>query len=218
MDEARFDVQATIPPGGTRDQVPAMLQRLLAERFGLVTHREERDVPAYALVVGAEGPNLREAPPEAEAESTEPQDGSQTPGPFTLTTKTETAVMRLTAGENGSIQVVISRMTAAELARNLRAFVGRPVIDRTGLIGVYAVTLEMAAAEAAQMVRVSGNAGPGVGADTLAGPAPAAAASDPPGQSSMVRSVEKLGLRLESRRMPIEVIVVDALSRSPTPH
>jgi uncharacterized protein (TIGR03435 family) len=50
LSELRFDIQATIPTDGTRDQVPQMLQTLLAARFGLVTHREFRERPVFLLV------------------------------------------------------------------------------------------------------------------------------------------------------------------------
>jgi hypothetical protein len=54
-DERLFDVRATLPPGTTREQVPAMLQALLQERFGLVSHIETRNVAVYELVVPSRG-------------------------------------------------------------------------------------------------------------------------------------------------------------------
>ena len=49
MTDVRVDIQATMPPGATVAQVPEMLQRLLAERFGMVVHRETRQVDGYEL-------------------------------------------------------------------------------------------------------------------------------------------------------------------------
>jgi uncharacterized protein (TIGR03435 family) len=60
IDEARVNIHATIPAGAARQQVPEMLQRLLAERFGLVTHREARPLEVSALVVGEAGVKMRE--------------------------------------------------------------------------------------------------------------------------------------------------------------
>ena len=51
--EDRFDLQAKLPAGGTADQVPQMLQRLLDERFGLKTHRDKREMAVHALVRGS---------------------------------------------------------------------------------------------------------------------------------------------------------------------
>jgi uncharacterized protein (TIGR03435 family) len=50
-----YDVVANVPAGATKEQFRIVLQRLLAERFGLVVHRETRQLPGYRLVVVAEG-------------------------------------------------------------------------------------------------------------------------------------------------------------------
>src|SRR5207302_6161282 len=63
MNADRFDIRATLPPGGSTDQVPEMLQALLIERFKLEFHREERQQDVFALVVGKGGHKLKEAPP-----------------------------------------------------------------------------------------------------------------------------------------------------------
>lgn len=63
----RFDILAKMPEGADKDQVPDMLQTLLAERFKLTLHREKRDTPVYALVVGKGGPKLKEAAPDPPA-------------------------------------------------------------------------------------------------------------------------------------------------------
>src|ERR1051326_8590989 len=47
----RFDIAATLPEGGRQDQVPAMMQTLLEDRFELKTHRQKKDFPAYSLRV-----------------------------------------------------------------------------------------------------------------------------------------------------------------------
>jgi uncharacterized protein (TIGR03435 family) len=60
----RFDILAKMPEGANKDQVPDMLQSLLAERFQLKLHHDTRDTPVYALVVGKGGPKMKEAPPD----------------------------------------------------------------------------------------------------------------------------------------------------------
>jgi uncharacterized protein (TIGR03435 family) len=45
--DAKYDIVANLPKGATAEQIPAMLQRLLAERLGLVAHRETRPMPVY---------------------------------------------------------------------------------------------------------------------------------------------------------------------------
>src|ERR1022692_4004995 len=73
----RFDILAKLPTGATEEQVPQMLQALLAERFGLVAHREKRESQIYALVVSKGG--LKKMKPATEAEmAPEPMEGDQT--------------------------------------------------------------------------------------------------------------------------------------------
>src|SRR5215471_3497922 len=54
-----FDISAKMPDGATVRQVPDMLQSLLVERFGLMFHREQKELPVYALVIGKGPLNLR---------------------------------------------------------------------------------------------------------------------------------------------------------------
>src|SRR5215469_13712508 len=61
MDEQRYNISAKLPDGATRDQAPEMLQSLLKERFKVTLHREKKDHPIYALVVGKGGPKLKVA-------------------------------------------------------------------------------------------------------------------------------------------------------------
>ncbi len=63
MDSEKFDIGATFPAAATREQVREMTQALLAERFGLRTHREERKIKAYALVVDPKGTKLAPGDP-----------------------------------------------------------------------------------------------------------------------------------------------------------
>src|ERR1035441_9283141 len=67
MASERFDVLAKLPEGASSGQVPEMLQALLAERFKLSVHRESKEHAVYALVVGKNGPKLKESAPDADA-------------------------------------------------------------------------------------------------------------------------------------------------------
>src|SRR5215469_4747431 len=57
----RFNVDAKLPEGAARDKVPEMLEALLASRFAMKVHRENRDFPVYALTVASGGVKLKEA-------------------------------------------------------------------------------------------------------------------------------------------------------------
>jgi uncharacterized protein (TIGR03435 family) len=103
------------------------------------------------------------------------------------------------------------------LADTLTRLVDRPVVDMTGLTGNYKITLDLARDDLMNAVRAAGvnlppaalGAGPG-----LPGGAPTAA--DPSGGSSIFRSVEQLGLKLDARKTPIEQLIIDHLERTPT--
>jgi uncharacterized protein (TIGR03435 family) len=61
LETERFAIDARLPAGGTRDQIPAMLQAMLADRFHFAAHRETRDIPVFALVVAKGGPKMQPA-------------------------------------------------------------------------------------------------------------------------------------------------------------
>jgi uncharacterized protein (TIGR03435 family) len=115
MTSVGFDIQAKAPAGPiepTREQVKKMIQTLLADRFHLTLHRETRQLPIFALVVGKTGPRLHEA--------------DNSPGP--------------TITKLGKI--VVRKMSMATLASILTFDLKRPVKDETGLPGEFAFTLE----------------------------------------------------------------------------
>jgi uncharacterized protein (TIGR03435 family) len=96
--------------------------------------------------------------------------------------------------------------------------VDKPVVDMTELKGGYKLPLEMGLQDVIGVAQKLGGAmginlgamggGPGAG--------PAFAASDPGGGSSLKDSVQKLGLRLDPRKLPIDVMVIDHIEKSPT--
>jgi uncharacterized protein (TIGR03435 family) len=72
MSSARFDITAKLPDGASKDQIPEMLQALLAERFKLQLHRDNKEHAVYALVVGKGGPKLK--PAEVQTDDKPPAD------------------------------------------------------------------------------------------------------------------------------------------------
>src|SRR5947207_2111556 len=61
MNETRWDILAKIPVGQSADRAPEMMQNLLAERFKLAIHRENREQSVYALVIGKARLKIKEA-------------------------------------------------------------------------------------------------------------------------------------------------------------
>ncbi len=116
-----FEISAKIPEGATRDQVPAMLQALLTERFKLAAHLESRTRSGYALVVDKGGPKVKEDDPNG---SFMRSNGQQ--------------LHYFGANGNGALKGV---MTMASLAGNLSRQGYGPVQDATGLTGKYDIDL-----------------------------------------------------------------------------
>lgn len=238
MTAQRFDVVAKLPEGATKEQVPHMLQALLAERFGLAVRRDSKELPVYALMVGKGGSKLKESPrestPGAETPPVKPEGGfvvgagdkqvvvkQSGQGSFVASGGRDGAV-RMTMGGGGTMRMEADRMTMARLAEMLTSMLDRPVVDRTGLSGNYQVALELAMQDMMQAASRVGIGAPGLaprpGAGGTGGGAGAAAipaASDPSG-GSIFNSVQQLGLKLEKEKAPFETIVVDRLEKNPT--
>jgi uncharacterized protein (TIGR03435 family) len=161
-----YDIAATMPPATSTDQVLLMMQSLLQGRFQLKLHRETKEVPMYALVVGKSGLKVKEG--EFGRSST-----SASPG-----------------------QLTAQKIPMAKLADFLSGQLGSPVTDMTGMKGFFDFTLEWA---------------------PDARPGEAGATTDSvPGSSIFAALQEQLGLKLETRKGPVEMLVIDRVEKIPT--
>jgi uncharacterized protein (TIGR03435 family) len=235
MAAQRFDVLAKMPEGATKEQVPAMLRALLEERFKLVAHRENKELPVYSLEVGKNGPKFKEAPapetapakPEGKADMVLGAGDQQVrinrtgggPGGTQMTmSSAESGTTKVSVGPDGQMHMEIERMTMAALAQTLTPMLDLPVVDHTDLKGAFTITLDLSLQDMMQMARTAGVAGAGVSVP-IGGPiplgAPGLAASDPSG-GTIFTSVQKLGLKLEKQKTPIETVIVDSAEKNPT--
>jgi uncharacterized protein (TIGR03435 family) len=151
---ARFDIAAKVPANTPSSKVPEMLRSLLVERFKMAVHRETKELPMYALVVGKNGLKMKES--EVDPNTTQP-DGRREPGaPLTnggatanggasavdCGSRGETAVAAGWMINQGPGRVQGHVMNMASLANMLAALLGRPVVDQTGLKGIYDFDLD----------------------------------------------------------------------------
>jgi uncharacterized protein (TIGR03435 family) len=217
---SRFDIHATFPPGATKDDVPEMLQSLLAERWKLALHHEQKEQQVLALIVGKDGPKLEPSPAEAPADAannTNRPDPIQVSGDpqkgMTIRGAGQAGAMKLSMTD-GMIHMTAERLTMTQLADSLVPLVGRPVVDQTGLTGNYQVAFELSQADVLAAARAAGMQIPG--APGAGGAGPATAAADPSGGTSAYQSVEKMGLKLEQRKASVEYTVIDHLEKAPT--
>jgi uncharacterized protein (TIGR03435 family) len=218
----RFDIVANLPEGATKEQVPQMLQALLAERFKLAIHRDSKDQAVYAMVVGKGGLKIKESeapPPASDGSAPNPAvtgsssvSISQTKGGAVVSDGTGKQQKMTPSPDGKSMRLEMSGFTMAEFAEGLTPLVDHPIMDMTGLTGKYQATLDISMQDILNLARAAGAAVPPAAATDPSKPADAA--SDPSG--SIFTSIQELGLKLESRKSPMAFIVVDHVEKTPT--
>ena len=210
MASERFDITAKLPAGGTAKDVIGMLRTLLEERFQLKTHRESKELPVYALVVGKGGPKILESP--ADSPAATPNEAR--PG-FNASAVPRPGGVTVGLGNGGYYTFADNKfegrkMKVASITSALSAFMDRPVVDMTNLKGNYDFSLELSPEDFRAMgIRAAIAAG-------VAVPPQAVQMADAASLDSLYSALEKLGLKLESRKAPVEVLVVDHAEKSPS--
>jgi uncharacterized protein (TIGR03435 family) len=156
-----------------------MMQQLLKERMNFAAHVETKEVPSYDLVVGKNGPKLKDYDPNAK----------------------DNGMMRMQM-DQGKMVLNAKGLQMAGLARQLGGTAGRPVFDKTGLTGMYDLTLEYARDQGLSATTPDG-ASPGAGPTMPADPA----------GPSLLDAVEQLGLKLVPSRGPMMVVVIERIEK-----
>jgi bla regulator protein blaR1 len=173
-----------------RTERQQMLQGLLADRFKLTIRRETKELPVYALTIGKNGPKLREAKPgDTYPNGIKGPDGVGRAG-----------FMRMGRGE-----LTAQGLSVSSVVRLLSQQLGRTVIDKTGLTGNYDFTLKWTPDESqGGMLRGPEGSRP----QTESAPEP-----DSAGPSIFTAIQEQLGLKLESQKGPVEVLIIDHVEK-----
>jgi len=229
----RYDVQATADCSGgviSREQMQLMVRSLVEDRFQVKAHMETRELPIYNLVVAKDGPKIKRSEDQTPVTPTQVQP-PQLCGPLPAPPTTP-PVPIIPPGQRGSpfdpnspaprgfngimvsqsvMMIRGSAVPFANLVGSMRQQVGRPVIDKTELKGLYDFTLRFSpeglpnfpavvAAPPPQLPQ--GGAPPAPGAAPAAEPLP-----------SIFTALQDLGLRLESAKGPVEVLVIDSVQK-----
>ncbi len=191
----RYYIEAKAGENATRNRQFQMLQSLLEARFQLKTHRETREMPVYALVAAKNGPRLRPVKDDSCTESAVDAANEWAGGRMGVPGEAGPAKPR--CGSAGIVlittgaRMVGGRVGMPELARELSLLMGRSVIDRTGVSGLFDLQLDFLADEATP---------------AMPPPPPGSGLSGP----SLPQALqEQMGLRLESAKGAVDVIVVD---------
>jgi uncharacterized protein (TIGR03435 family) len=224
LNSARFDVTAKVPVGATKEQARVMMQNLLAERFKLVVHHSTKESSIYALLVAKGGPKLKEAAKEPAGDPNAPP--SDTPRglgppvigkdgmPLPPGVARGGALMMMAPG--GRMRMIVNGATIAKFLDALANQLDRPAVDMTGLTGTYDITLDFAPDPSIMQARMGAMGGPppGVGPN---GPGPGGDSADA-GPAATVFSAlpDQLGLRLEARKGPVDLLVIDSVQKTPT--
>jgi uncharacterized protein (TIGR03435 family) len=160
LSEERYDVVATVASPVTSQQIGPLLRTLLEQRFQLTLHRETRVGPLYQLVAAKGGPKLRAG-----------ESGAS-------------GGIRSSSGKL-AVKLAATNQTMANLVDVLAEPAGRPVVDKTGLDGVYNFELEYARSDDAEL------------------------------PSIFTAVEEQLGLKLQAGRGPVEMLVIDHAEKTP---
>jgi uncharacterized protein (TIGR03435 family) len=206
MESDHFDVVAKAEGGddigdpfqaekqGEPSRGQLMLRALLAERFKVQAHKEDRSLPIYALMLarsdGKLGPQLHTSVADCESEGVAARGRGPTPpppGPPQDDTGPVPCGIRIAPGN-----MAVGGSTLGQFANTLAMFVGRVVVDRTNLPGAYDFNLTWTPDN--MPMRPPGAPEPPV---------------DPNGPSIFTALQEQLGLKLDSQKGPVSVLVID---------
>jgi uncharacterized protein (TIGR03435 family) len=235
LDMERFDIVAKVPPGTTKEQVRVMLQNLLADRFGMKLHHESKESPVYELVVDKNGPKLKQSAVQEEASAPKADEPALPPGPpkrdkdgFPVLDRPG-LIMMMTMGPTGPRSRMVGKgQTLAQFAQALGNQVNRPVVDKTALTGKYDFTLEFtfepgsgpAGLPSLPLGPPQGGGGGGAVAGGPGGPGPVSTPLDnqsgDAGPTIFTAVQEQLGLKLEAKKAPLDLLVIDHIERTPT--
>lgn len=187
-----IDIEATYPAGvnPTDQDTRMMVRNLLQERFGFAAHQERREMPVYALTLarknGRLGMQIRRSEVDCEKWMAEKRPTADAGGPSAVSPSKRRPACGMMATRRF---LAGGTRTIQQLAVTLQSMVGRPVIDRTGLTGAYDIDLQWT---------------------------PEESNSDPPQSdtpSIFTALQEQLGLKLTPQKAPVQVLVIDKVTR-----
>jgi uncharacterized protein (TIGR03435 family) len=202
--QARFDFNAKIAAGATKAQFRQMLQNLLVERFHFAFHYEQKEMPVFELVVGDKGSKMKPSPPDA----VPPEEDLWGVPKYTMGADGYPAFpagQGGLAGANDHYRWTAIHVSLPDIVKTLSFYLGRPVIDATGLQGNYDFDLKWGI-NGALLLEMAGRR------DEIPD-LPDTGPTGPP----LTRAVQdQLGLKLNAKKGPGKVVVVDHVEKVPS--
>ena len=189
LDTEMYAIEATMPPATTKEQFREMLRNLIAERFGLEFHAETKEAAAYNLIVSKSGLKIKESPNQNETAATgpPPRARGRTPDGF-LILPPRPGPFNMSMTTPTGTRMVLQQQTMRDLAETLGKLLNATVTDATGLPAKYDFTVTYADTESD-------------------------AAEPLPDIYTAVQS--QLGLKLEQKKVAVEVMVIDHIEKTP---
>jgi uncharacterized protein (TIGR03435 family) len=201
--QARVDIAAKVPAGTTKEQFQRMQQNLLVERFKLTFHHEQKEMPIFELTVGEKGSKMKESAPDAALAPEEPW----TTPKYSMGNDGYPA---FPAGHGGLVGLgghyrwTAANVSMQEIVKTLSYYLGRPVVDSTGLRGKYDIDMTWTV-DIAWIMESAG----------LPDPRGEQADKGTPGPT-LARAVQnQLGLKLNSKKGTGDIVVVDHVETVP---
>jgi uncharacterized protein (TIGR03435 family) len=205
LDSTHYNLLAKVPASATRDQVREMYRNLLADRFKVALHHENRMMTAYALTVAKTGSKLKEYDP---ADASKPEDPPAADGKlpigddgFRVLRRSAISGGLITLFSNGKSKMQGSNVKLARLVQALSAQLDQAVTDETGLTASYDIAF-IWTPDPSQM---GGR------------PAPESPQEASAPESSLFAALEQqLGLKLVPKKVQRDCLVIDHAEKTPT--
>jgi uncharacterized protein (TIGR03435 family) len=187
-----------------------MLQALLADRFRMKVHKEKQEFPVYALLLGKGPSKLKESSPDPDADKDEPK------GTVNVAASGSAAGVSVNLGHGSSWSFVPNRFEAKKLtmeqfAANLERFADRPIVDMTGLKGQYDLGFDINPEDYRPMLIRSA-----IYAGEVMSPRALRLLDGSSGGGALSDALQQVGLKLEARKAPLDVLVIDDALKTPT--
>jgi uncharacterized protein (TIGR03435 family) len=189
----RYDIEAKAEGNPSMSEMLPMIQALLEDRLKLKVHHETKEQQVYALVVAKAG-KLHEAEGECASRGSIPP---PPPEPGKLPTAFCGGFFMFPGHLSGR------KVEMGQFIESLSRFTGRIVLDKTNLMGKYDIDLQYTP-DSGQFPAPPGGGDPGL---------PPLPQADPNGPSLFTALQEQLGLKLESQKGPVEMMVIDHVER-----
>lgn len=202
VDDATAEQLQQLPPAQRQEQLRLMMQSLLADRFKLNVTHGNKDVPALALVPSKGGPRVTAVPPPPAPAQNAPQGAGAAPmgmgrggGPPTV----PVGGFVMSMGAGGKATITGKAVEISVLTNMLSQQLGKPVLNQTGLLGTYDITLQY-------------TSDTGLGGAPLP-PSNSDATADAGGDSIFTALQDQLGLRLQETKTPVDTLTIEHIEQ-----